>query len=101
MAVVADKVEIGGDESSQVFEEGHVHGWQIVERADAHVENVAGGRGRFVGKAVHEVGVNRPTRQHARPARVDSEQVGDARLVDGDKRVEDRGDEDGTARVGC
>src|SRR5262245_23180082 len=99
VAVVADEVKVGGDEGAQELEECHVNWWQVVDRADAHVEDMAGGLSRLVGKSAHEVRVNRAASKYARPTRVNTQQVRDARLVNGDEGVEDSGDKDSPARV--
>ena len=49
---------------------------------------------RLVRQAVDQVGMELPGGQHARAVGGDPQQVGDARLVDGEERVEHRRDED-------
>ena len=62
-AVLGDEFDICGDQRPQIFAEGDVDRRAIVQRADAHAQNMTGGLAGFVGQRVDEVGVQRPLGQ--------------------------------------
>ena len=98
--VVGHQVVVGGDQGAEVLAEGDVDRRAVVEGADAHVEDVRGRpwRPRRPGGSTRS-GWRSPSRQHAGAAGGDPQQVGDARLVDGQEGVEDGGHQDGAAGV--
>ena len=97
--VLRHQVHVRRDQRAQVLAEGEVDRRAVVERADAHVEHVAGGLGGLLGEPPDEVGVQFPLLQHARPAARQPQQVARAPPVNRQERVEDGGDEDRAARV--
>ena len=97
--VVRHQVDVGGDQRAQVLAEGEVDRRAVVERADAHVQDVAGRLRRLLREAVHQVRVKLALRQHAGAAGGEPQQVARAVLVDRQERVEHRGHQDRAARV--
>ena len=97
--VLGVEVAVGGDEGPQVFAECQVDGRAIVERADAHVQDLPGDRGRFLGQPFREVVRDIALGQHAGAAGSQPEQLPRPAVIDTSEGREDGGDEKGTALV--
>ena len=92
--VVPDHVEVGRDEGAEVLAEGKVHRRDVVERPDAHGEQVPRRLGRLLGQTVREVGVDVSVGETASPAPSDPVEVASPRLVDTQEGAEQRRHED-------
>ncbi len=98
--VVSHQLGVGRDQGPEVFAEGQVNRRAVIQGPDAHGQNVLGRLRRFSGKAGDEVRVERAGGQDAASAGGDTEEIGDPRLVDCEKGVEDSSDQDRPASVG-
>ena len=93
------ELEVRRHDRAQVVAEGDVDRRAVVERADAHLEDVLRRVRRLVGEPVDQVGMQLPGGQDAGAVGRDPQQIGDAALVDRQEGVEDGGDEDRAAIV--
>ena len=99
MLVGGHEIHVRRDERAKVLAERQVHGRTVVQRADAHVEHVAGGLRRFARETSDEVGVELALLENARAAAGEPQQVPAATLVDRQKRIEHGGHENRAARM--
>ena len=92
--VVGNEIRVCGDDRAQEVPEGDLDRRQVVERAHAHVEDVAGGLGSLLRQPVHEIGMEVALRKHTGALRRDAPEIVDARLVDLLEGLEHRADEE-------
>ena len=74
------EVAVGGDQRAQIVAEGDVDRRAVVERADAHVEDLARDLARLVGQRTGEIVRDLARRQHARAVGREPDQIGARRL---------------------
>jgi hypothetical protein len=100
VAVVRHQVIVRGHQGAQIIPEIEVHRGAIFQGPDAHLEEMIGGLGGFLGQELHQVRRDFPLGQHAGSPRGEAQEVGNAPLINGQKGFKERGHEDGPPGVG-
>ena len=98
-AVVAHEIAIRGDDRAQIVAEFEIDGGTVVERADAHVENMLRRFRRLAREPVREIDRDFAAGKDARPVGREPDQVGAPRLVDGEECREHGRDQNRAAGV--
>ena len=91
--VVRHEIGVGRDQRAQILAEDDVDRRAIVERADAHVQDLAGDLARLARQPVDEIGRDRAVGQDAGAAGGEPQQIGGPALVDLQEGIEHRGDQ--------
>jgi len=97
--VIADDVVVRRDQGAQIFAEGDVDRWTVIEGTYAHVENVTRDHARLVGQTTGEIVGNVSLGQNTCTVGREPNQVGGTPSIDADKGGEHCRDEHRPARM--